>query len=192
MLQFNWFGILLGFVFISSIGAFCYWAFRGAPALPPRTTSARSSRNRTSRVLVPVIPAALAESAVERACRWEPSRLKELVLVYVIVVPDILALDYPLPEQDQAADDALNRAYAIAKEKGLPARMYTVRQRNVADGLLQVAREEQTDVIMLSIGGAANSRKLWERTSGEVLRQANCEVIVDQAALAAPLTTATV
>ncbi len=185
MLQLNWLGLLLGLFFAGGIVACCFWAFRRAPTSAP-PMPVRRSVNEPSRLLVPVMPSTLAESAVERACRWEPSRKKELVLVYVIAVPDILALDHPLPEQDKAANHALERAYALAKEHGLSARMYIVRQRNVADGILQVAREEQVDAIMLTVGTPTNTGGQWEQTSGEILHRASCEVVVDRGGLATP------
>ncbi len=187
MLHLNGLGIFLGLVFTVGIGTLCYWAFRSEPNTTQAVRSARRPANNVSRVLVPVMPATLAESAVERACRWEPPRPRELVLVYVIVVPDILTLDHPLPEQDRAANRALERAYAIAKERGLSARMYIVRQRNVADGILQVAREEQVDAIMLTIGAPANTGNSWEQTSGEILHRASCEVVVDRGGLTPPM-----
>ncbi len=182
MPQLNSLGILLGSIFGVGFGAFCFWAFRTLPTPSSSVAKVRPDGSKTNRIVVPVMPLALGEEAVERACRWGPARARELILVYVIVVPDILTLDAPLPEQDQAANAALDRAYAIAKERGLPARLYIVRQRNVADGILQVAREEQADVIMLSVGRAPDSCGPWERTSGQIMHQANCEVVVDRAA----------
>jgi hypothetical protein len=184
MAQFSPLGILLGFTFIAALGSFFYSTLHVPPTSPLPIARVRRSAEARVKILVPLGAALSPEGAVELACHWETGKERELVLVYVVVVPYILSLDTPLPDLDQAASDALDLANLIAQRHHCPARMYIVRHRSAAAGVLQVAREEQVDAIMLE-GGEPHTSGEWRRMSIELLRRATCEVIVDQVPIAA-------
>lgn len=137
------------------------------------------------KVLVPILKKNLSAHAIELACRVGHDECAELVLVHVVVVPYTLSLDEPLPEQDRDAKEEFDLASTIAARYGCPARVRIVHQRYPADGVLQIAREEKVDAIVLGVGAEERVPGEWEHTITEVLHRAECEVIIDRVPLAA-------
>jgi len=187
--QINPFGILLGLVFAIAIGASFFWMLRVAPATPLPVARGRRPVEKVAKILVPIVDAMPPERAVELACRWANIKKGELVLVRVVVLPDILSLNVPMPEEDKAASQSLNLAYEVAERHGCRAHMYLVHHRNMAEGILQVARKEQVNAIMLGLGTPARMPGEWRQTGFDIMRRAECEVFVDQVPLAVQPTT---
>ncbi len=190
VLQAHTLGIIMGLIFAAGIGMPMFMVWH-RPRAPKADTRSRRKAAAGCRLLVPIVEGIPSEQPMELAARLTPNRDAELVLVYVIVVPYELNLDAPLPEVDQAANESLDLAHAIAKEHGYPTRMYIVRQRNAAEGILQVARDERVDAIVLEMDADARVLAEWRKTSAEILRRSACEVIVDKVPVAArPIATA--
>jgi len=91
-----------------------------------------------------------------------------------------MALDIPAPLQEQKANRTLDMGTAIAQRYDFPVRRRIIRHRNIPDGILQVAREEDVDAIILGVGVKTRASSQWGRTSLEIMRRATCEVIVDK------------
>lgn len=179
IMQAHLLGAIMGIIFVAAIGMplFLVWhKGSAAKAYGPR----RQLRPKGCKLLVPITDAMPAEWPMELARRLRWNQSVELLLVYVIVVPFTLNLDAPLPELDRAANEALDRAHAIAEKHGHRPRLYLVRQRNAAEGILQVARDEQVDAIVLEVGAAGSLPADWRRTGAEILSRSECEVIVDK------------
>lgn len=176
-------GIVIGIVFIGTIGMLSYSAFRTSASSPGSAARIRRTADRVPRILVPLFDDVPSEHAVDLACRWATLKKGQVVLVHVIVVPDILTLDRPLPESDQAANDTLDRAGALVKQHGCSTQMYIVRHRKVSEGILDVARKENVDAILLRYGIDMHMPAEWGRASLDILKRAKCEVFVDRIAL---------
>jgi len=189
MLQLHPLGILLAFVFAVSISSLFLWMFRVPPNLPLSVVKVRRSVSAVRKILVPVIEAIPSERAVELACRLSHDQNAQIVLAHVIVVPYTLALDVAMPDRERVAREAITLGYAIAQRYGSPARQRTIRHRNAAEGILQLAREEEVDAIVLGVGVKPRVPGEWGRTSSEILRRAPCEVIVDKMPLTTEQTT---
>lgn len=185
MVQANPLGILLGLIFVSSIGVLFFWMFRVPPITPLSVVKVHRSIQAVRRILVPVGETITSERGVELACRLGHAKGLEIILAHVIVVPYTLSLNAPLPEQDKRAREALDTGVFIAKEHTCLTRTRIVRHRNLADGILQVAREEQVDAIILSVGLKTRLPGEWGRTGAEILQRAECEVIVDKVPISA-------
>ncbi len=184
MVQLSPLGILLGFVFVSAVGSLFVWMFHVPPLIPLPVVKVHRSIASVRKILVPIVEAIPSERAVELACRMGHDQGAELVLAHVIVVPYTLALNTPMPDREQTAREALELGGLIAQRYNCHSTKRIVRHRSAADGILQVARGEAVDAIVLGVGSKTRVPGEWGRTSIEVLRRANCEVIVDRVPIA--------
>ena len=128
-----------------------------------------------------------AEHTAELACHLCEGRPARLILTYPIIVPLTSALDAPLPEQEGLANDAIARGMQVAQQRGCEAEARILRHRRAADAVLELARAEQVDQIVLGV--RINLRVIhdYDRADAaedEILRRAECEVIVDREAIA--------
>ncbi len=173
-------GILLALTFLASMGALFFWMLRVPPALPLPVVKIHRSLQAVHKILVPIIEAIPSERAVEIAWRIGHAQKAELVLVHVIVVPYTLALNAVMPEREKIAHETLEFGCMITERLGCHARTHIVRHRHVADGVLQVARDEQADAIVLGVGTKRRLPGEWSQIAEEILRRAPCEVVVDK------------
>ncbi len=185
MIVANPLGILLAAVFLASMAILFSWMFHVPPILPLPVIKVRGSVEALHKLLIPIVEAISSERAVELACRLGNGRKAELVLVHVIVVPYTLPLSAPMPEREKAAQQILELGDAIARRHGNHAQTRIVRHRSAAEGVLRVANEEKVDAIVLGVGVKTRVPGEWGKTSQEILRRANCEVIVDKVPLVA-------
>lgn len=185
MIQLHPLGITLAVIFASSMGILFFWMFHVPPALPLSVIKVRGSIEALHKILVPIVEAISSERAVELACRLGNGKQAELVLVHVIVVPYALPLSAPLPEREKAAEEALELGSAIAQRYGNHVHSRIVRHRNAAVGILQVAIDEKVDAIVVGVGVKTRIPGEWGKTSEEILRRANVEVIIDKVPLTA-------
>lgn len=124
-----------------------------------------------------------AEHTAELACHLCEGRNADLVLGYQIIVPLASALDADLPNQERAARDAIERGLNAANQRGCRATTRIFRHRDPADAILELARTERADVIVLGIHVNPNVPRDYDRAEtaeDEILRRAECEVIVDR------------
>ena len=175
-------GIALAFIFVVSLGLLFWWMFRVPRPVPREVASIPHSVAAMQRILVPVSGTIHAERAVELACRLGEAQKAEIVLVYVVEVPFTLSLDAPLPQEDTKGHEALAPARFIVEQHGLPARTRTIPHRSASGGILHLAQEEMADAIVMSVGaGRPGAGEAMGRTAQEVVRKAECEVILDKA-----------
>ncbi len=180
MIEANPLGILLASVFILSMGVLFFWMFHVPPKLPLPVIKVRGSVQAIHKILIPVVEAMPSERAVELACRLGNGRKTELVLVHVIVVPYTLSLNAPMPAREHAAQETLELGNVIARQYGNEVHSHMVRHRSAAEAVLDVANQERVDAIILGFGAKARVPGEWGKTSQEILRRANCEVILDK------------
>ncbi len=124
-----------------------------------------------------------AEHAAELACHLCEGRKAKLVLAYPIIVPQALALDAPLPELEDQARDAITRGMAVAKQRGCDVQGRIIRHRRAADAVLELARAEHVDQIVLGVRinlDVLHDYDQADTAEDEIIRRAECEVIVDR------------
>lgn len=129
-----------------------------------------------------------ADHTAELACHLCESKNAELILVYPIIVPLAMPLDACLPEQEYAAKDAIARGLAVASRFGCPAEARVLRHRRVEDAVLELARAEQVDRIVLGVHMNPNVLHDYDRAESaelQIVHRAECEVIVDREPIAA-------
>src|SRR5574341_424645 len=179
-LEGNPIGTLLALTFLAAMGALFYWMFRVPPALPLPVVQVHRSLQTMRKILVPIIEAFPSERAVEIAWRLGHEKKAELVLVHVIVVSYTLSLDAAMPNREKFANEPLEFGCMIAQRLACHVRAHVVRHRRVADGVLQAARDEKADAIVLGVGTKRRMPGEWSQIAEEILRRAPCEVVVDK------------
>lgn len=179
---FNPIGIALGAAFIIIMLNLFRWMFRVPPQLPHTVAKARQQISAIHRILVPTRSEVASDRAVELACRLGEIQKAEILLTYVIEVPFTLSLSTPLPEEDARAEDAIRTARFIVEQHGLPVTSKTVHHRTVWGGILAVAKEEMVDAIVMGSGRDGFGEGV-SRNVEEVIKRAECEVILDRGPL---------
>jgi nucleotide-binding universal stress UspA family protein len=184
MMEANPLGVFLAVIFVSSMGFLFFWMFRVPPAFPLQAVQVHGSVEALHKILVPVVEFIPSERAVELACRLGNGKKADLVLCHVIVVPYTLPLDAPMPDREKIAEETLELGCIIARRYGNDPGTRIVRHRIASAGILQVADEERVDAIVLGVGAKSRVPGEWGKTSEEILRRANCEVILDRVPIA--------
>lgn len=180
-LTFNLIGILLAVIFVISMGLLFSWMFRVPPAVPHEVAVVRRSVAAMQRILVPVSGKVASERAVELACRLGAAQESEIVLVYIIEVPFTLSLDTSLPAEETRGQEVLRTARFIVEQHGLPVTTKIIPHRYAWGGILRLAREEIVDAIVMSVGaGRPGPTEGMVHTAQEVIKRAECEVILDK------------
>lgn len=178
---FNPIGIVLAIIFVASMALLFWWMFRVPPAVPHEVAVVRRSVAAMQRILVPVSSKVASERAVELACRLGAAQKSEILLTYVIEVPFTLSLGAAMPAEEAKGQEALRTARFIVEQHGLPVRTKLIPHRQAWSGILHLAQEEMVDAIVMSAGtGRPGQAEGIGRTAQEVLRRAECEVLIDR------------
>ncbi len=179
-------GIALAVVFLTSLLALFRWMFAAPPPAPMQVINVKQTVSNMNRILVPLVESIASERAVELACRLASDRKGEIILASVIVVPLSLSLDTPLPKLEQEAQRTLDTGAFIVKQHKLKSEERIIRHRTAADGILQLAREMNADVIVMGAGIPRRRNFLdVSPTVTDLLRRAPMEVIVAKAPIPA-------
>lgn len=128
-----------------------------------------------------------AERTAALACHLCEGCDVDLLLVYPIIVPQALPLNVPLPDQERAAKDAIELGMQTASKFGCRAEARIFRHRRPVDAILELAKEEKVDRIVLGIHFNPNVPRDLDRVESaetEIVRRAECEVIVDREPMA--------
>jgi nucleotide-binding universal stress UspA family protein len=175
-------GIALAALFLILMINLFRWMFRVPPQVPYAVVKARQSVSALHRLLVPAIEDGACERVVELACRLGQSQKAEIVLAYVVEVPFTLSLNTPMPTEEARGQEMLRTAQFIVEQHGLPVKTQIIPHRQTWGGILHVARQEMVDAIIMGIGaGRPGQAEGMNRTAQEVLKRAECEVILDKA-----------
>ncbi len=179
-------GVFLAATFLSLMLLLFRWMFAVPPQPPMQVINVKSSFSSLNRIVVPLIESVASERAVELACRLASDQKTEIILGAVIVVPLSLSLNTPMPGPEQAAQRAIDTGTFIVKQHKLKSESRIERNRTAADGILQLARDMDADVIVMG-AGVPQRRNFAEMsaTAMELLRRAPCEVIVAKAPIPA-------
>lgn len=173
-------GVILAVAFAGSLGGLLWWMLH--PPAPIGAAVARAIRGVSAarRILVPAKGTSYSDRAIELACRLGQEQKAEIVLVYVIEVPLALPLGTPLAADEKRAQEALERGSQIVRLHGLEPVPLVERDRDVAHGVLRVARDQEADLVVLGV----NPRRIAAGDSlgksiEALLKKTGIEVIVD-------------
>ncbi|HXG77642.1 MAG TPA: universal stress protein [Gaiellaceae bacterium] len=133
------------------------------------------------RVLVPIVPGAASDAAMDLACRLASERGARVVALSVLEVP----LDRPLAEPLAAAEEEANReldeAVAIGDSYGVRVVPRLERARAAGPAIVAEAAARDAELIVLGAPRSALSAArsaLFGRTVDYVLKHAPCRVLV--------------
>jgi len=131
------------------------------------------------RILVPMKLGIIGEEMLATAIKLASDHGAEVQALHVIRVPLAEALDAPLAEDQDRADEALSEAKALGVDYGVTVEGATVRARAIGSAIVERAREVDADLIVL--GSAPRWRRqsrFFSPTVDYVLRNAPCEVLI--------------
>jgi APA family basic amino acid/polyamine antiporter len=130
-------------------------------------------------ILVPVKPGRESEEAIDFACRLAAERGSAIAAVSVVTVPLELPLDAEMPEEEVAANEALDAAIAIGELYGVDVIGRLLRARSPGRAIVREAERRETEIIVL---GAPRSdrmqRGIFSETVDYILKNAPCRVMV--------------
>ena len=172
-------GIILAGLFLTLMITLFRWMFKVPPQLPYSVVKARQSVAALRRILVPTTAEASSVHAVELACRLGRGQEAEIILAYVVEVPFTLSLGTPIADEETKGQEALRQAQFVVEQHGLPTRTRIIPHRSAWGGILHLAKQEMVDAIVMSVGhGRSGQREGIGSTGQEILRRAECEVIL--------------
>jgi nucleotide-binding universal stress UspA family protein len=173
-------GIAIAVAFALSMSSLLWWMLHPPAQIQAAVAKAMRGVSAVTRILVPVRGSPYNERAVELACRLGAEQKAEIVAAYVIEVPLALPLSTALPPEEGRADACLKAAAEIIAQHGLPAATTVQRERDVARGILRIAKDRQVDMVVLGIDPKKLSAgESVGRTTEQLLRRSHIEVIVD-------------
>jgi anti-anti-sigma regulatory factor len=136
-------------------------------------------------VMVPLLGSQQCEHTVHQAATVAKERSAILYLVVVLEVPRALALNAPLAEQEQNAQQLIEKAEALVRKEGIQPVRYLKRGREYTAALLEAAADLKADVIVLDLpapGPAAveQNGNVPANLVETLCRRAPCEVIISR------------
>ncbi len=174
-------GIVLALVFATCMATIFWWMFRVPPPVTYRAVTARRAVSAVHKILVPTLPNEASARAVEMAARLAEPQHAEIILAYVFEVPLTLPLGAPMPEMEARSEEALSEAEGIVQAHGLTSRRRSRASRHAGDGIVDLAREEQADLIVMGLSHKHRpGDAIVGPTTERVLHKAPCEVLVDR------------
>lgn len=154
---------------------------RASLGLPSSYEGAEGSAEKV--VLLPVWEGMNAEYAAQHALHMTKDQHAILHIVYILVVPQKLALSTPMPEQEEIAQRTLDQLEAMAKRARVRVEKRVERCRDLARGIVMTAEQERASQLVLGITSGDASATDGLLTT--ILQKAPCEVLVVRAPAAA-------
>jgi nucleotide-binding universal stress UspA family protein len=173
-------GVLIAILFAVSMGGLLLWMLRVPRHIPAAAAKARRSVGAIKKILVPTIGAPYSERGVELACRLGQEQKAQIILTYVIEVPRTLPLNAPIPDAENNAKTALQRAQEIVSLRGLDCVVSIDRARVAGEEIIRSSKENDVDVIVIGLKPKLSGTTVIGQTAEILLRKAPCEVIIDR------------
>jgi len=174
-------GLLAALATVLAVTLTLWWMLH-----PPKTkadiaakNAERTLREQLGTVIVVFSSEIHSEHMMVLASRLARGQKSELLAIYVIEVPFTLPTNAVMEEEDRLALDSLASAEAIGKRTGVEVRTEVVHHRQTAQAVLDVAKRERADLIIL---GSYREGKYTGAPLGRDIEQiaanAKCDVLV--------------
>jgi len=175
------FGAIIAFGFVGTLVSVLWWMLHPPAIVPAAAARAHRGMFAVKRILVPTIGLPYTERGVELACRLGDDQEAEVFLAYVLEVPRTMPLGVPLPEAEQRAQEALDRAASIVDLHKMRVHKIVQRARLAGEEIAKIARTLDVDMIVLGVRAEQERLRgaVIGRTSDTILRHAPCEVVID-------------
>lgn len=130
-------------------------------------------------VLLPVWEGMDAQYAAQHALHVSKDHQAVLHIIYILLVPQRLALSTPMPEQEERAYRTLTELEEMARRARVKVEKRVERCRDLARGIVTTAEQEQASHLVLGItpGDPATDNGFVST----ILQRAPCEVLVVRA-----------
>ena len=133
------------------------------------------------KILVPVDGSAYSLKAVETACDLAKAQAPASVVLTAVAI-QIAELEegvYIAEKMKAQAEIALAKAKEVAQGKGITAEVILATGASPADEIVQVAKDQQADLIVIgSRGLAGKTRSFLGSTASQVVTYSPCSVLV--------------
>jgi APA family basic amino acid/polyamine antiporter len=130
-------------------------------------------------ILVPVKPGPESEEAMDFAARLAAERRASIAALSVVVIPLELPLDTRLEAEEDAANEALDRAAAIAELYGVDVTGRLVRARSAGRAIVDEAVRRGNEIIVMGAPRRRRPRRsVFSDTVDFVLKNAPVRVMV--------------
>lgn len=177
-------GIALAVLFCLSMSIILWWMLHPPAYVSQSAAKARVAISALKKIIVPTIGTGYSERAVELACRLGEKQKAEIIVAHFIKIPFTLPLNASMASAENAAKEIVERGVEIVRHNNLPARGVVDRARQVEEGIIRLAREEDADLIVMGIRPVVGfPERIVGRTSEAVLHRAPCEVLIDRHAV---------
>ena len=133
------------------------------------------------KILVPVDGSAFSLKAVETACDLAKAQAPATVILTAVAIqiPELEEGVYIAEKMKAQAEIALAKAKEVAQGKGFTAELILATGASPADEIVQVAKNQQADLIVIgSRGLAGKTRSFLGSTASQVVTYSPCSVLV--------------
>jgi len=133
------------------------------------------------KILVPVDGSAYSLKAVETACDLAKAQAPATVVLTAVAVqiPELEEGVYIAEKMKAQAEIALAKAKEVAQARGIDAGVILSTGASPADEIVQVAKDQQADLIVIgSRGLAGKTRSFLGSTASQVVTYSPCSVLV--------------
>jgi nucleotide-binding universal stress UspA family protein len=133
------------------------------------------------KILVPVDGSAYSLKAVETACDLAKAQAPATVVLTAVAIqiPELEEGVYIAEKMKVQAEAALAKAREVAQGKGVTAEAVLATGASPADEIVQVAKNQQADLIVIgSRGLAGKTRSFLGSTASQVVTYSPCSVLV--------------
>ncbi len=158
--------------------------------LPIADTGERQHTQTKRNVLVAISGKTVDDEVVSLACTVAKSKKVNVYIVYGIEVPRKLALDAEMPEETQAANEALDRATVIAEQLHVNVQPEIIQSRNFGQSLVDEAVAHNCSLLVVGLPYQLGIGGHFELggTVDYVLKNALCRVWMIRGQCADPVT----
>jgi len=133
------------------------------------------------KILVPVDGSAYSLKAVETACDLAKAQAPATVVLTAVAVqiPELEEGAYIAEKMKVIAEAALVKAKEVAQGKGITAEVILGTGASPADEIVQVAKDQQADLVVIGSRGLAGKTKSFlGSTASQVVTYSPCSVLV--------------
>jgi nucleotide-binding universal stress UspA family protein len=133
------------------------------------------------KILVPVDGSPYSLKAVETACDLAKAQAQATLILTAVAVqiPELEEGVYIAEKMKAQAEIALTKAKEVAQGKGVTAEVILAIGASPADVIVQVAKDQQADLIVIgSRGLAGKTRSFLGSTASQVVTYSPCSVLV--------------
>jgi nucleotide-binding universal stress UspA family protein len=133
--------------------------------------------SRIATILVPLKGHVGDDEVVRQAALVAKRNKARVILLHVIVVKQQLALDAPMNDEMQVAENMLQHGLEIANSYGVTAETSILQARSAGLAIVEEVLERKADTLMLAITYYDRFRESnWGQTIPYILRNAPCRV----------------